>query len=389
MQNTGQSFFFKKQVIVSGGGLTSPDSWSYYAPLTVDSSLVVEDHDNFPIYFDLNRLGSTFWNNIETNGDSLRISTNTSSKFDDSDFECPFELQGFDKTANSGALYFSTGSALSSTSNTTFYLYWDNPSATIPATGSALGSAILWLNANYDAIYQLDIESGVSSEVTDYSTISPSGTTNANGHKARQGGITFGDSDYDNGVGTSKYGPTWEMYQGSSPSFTLNNPDWTLAPAGIATLETLINVSSNWQSFAVFMDIGRDGTNATQVRMQRNSSTSQLQFFDGSNIRAGGSIPTGQYNYLAFGAGSGLVTGSINGNRAFAGTCKTNFKVGVSNDRVYLMGYNSSGARPLNSVMAQARISFTEKKTEQWFETTYNTFLSQSSFISVGTIVTL
>ena len=132
-----------------------PGSADWYADSNFDKRLAVVVDSNevpgtltdFPIFVDLSTLGNSFWTDVAGNGKDIRVTS------DDGQTELPHDLVAIDNTAKTGELHFLADSVSGSTS-TTFYIYFDNPSATAPSAGSQYGSEAVW--KGYEAVWHFN-----------------------------------------------------------------------------------------------------------------------------------------------------------------------------------------------------------------------------------------
>jgi Domain of unknown function (DUF2341)/Concanavalin A-like lectin/glucanases superfamily len=146
--STNGSSFNNLQIKSAGSGSWYNASWGYRVGVTVQSSQVTESLSNFPVYVNLANLPSTFFTRTRNSGADIRV---TSS---DGVTEVPYELVRLSTTTSSGELHF-RATTLSSTTNSTFYIYYDNPSASAYASTSTYGRNNVWSNS-YQAVYHLD-----------------------------------------------------------------------------------------------------------------------------------------------------------------------------------------------------------------------------------------
>jgi len=108
-------------------------SWLYRVKITVLASKVAENLSNYPVYVDLSNLPSEFHTNVnQTDGRDIRI---TSS---DGVTELPREVVYYDSANDKGELHFKATS-LSHSTDTDFYIYYGNSSATEPSDSSTYG----------------------------------------------------------------------------------------------------------------------------------------------------------------------------------------------------------------------------------------------------------
>ena len=127
-------------------------SWKYRVKITIDHSKVGSDLTDFPVYVDLSTLPSGFHTNVKSDGGDIRVTRS------DGTTECPREIVFYDAANDKGELHFKANS-LSSTSDTDFYIYYGNASASDYATDATYGARKVWTNG-YVGVYHLQATSG-------------------------------------------------------------------------------------------------------------------------------------------------------------------------------------------------------------------------------------
>jgi hypothetical protein len=115
------------------------DEWEFRVPITIRSSEIDDDLTNFPVYVDMADFSSTFFGNLNSDGSDIRVTQS------DGQTELAREIVSASTTAETGELYFQA-SALSSTTDTTFYLYYGNATATDYAVTDTYGAENVWSN---------------------------------------------------------------------------------------------------------------------------------------------------------------------------------------------------------------------------------------------------
>ena len=124
----------------SGGGDSwYADEWLYRIPITVRASEVDDDLSNFPVYVDLADLPSAFFSNTYNNGGDIRFTES------DGTTEVPREIVSASTTAETGEVYF-RATNVSSTTDTIFYMYYGNATATDYADSGTYGAENVWSN---------------------------------------------------------------------------------------------------------------------------------------------------------------------------------------------------------------------------------------------------
>jgi hypothetical protein len=142
--------------------------WPYRIPVTIQASQVDADMTDFPVYVDLSDLGASFFTDVTTDGGDIRVTQS------DGITEVPRELVSIDTSGDTGEIYF-RASSVSSSTDTTFYIYYGNSSANDYATNATYGARNVWSNG-YRAVYHFqESPSGGAPQYVD-STGNSSGT---------------------------------------------------------------------------------------------------------------------------------------------------------------------------------------------------------------------
>ncbi len=122
-------------------------AWTRRVKITIDHTLVDADLTDFPVYVNLDDLPAVFFDNVQSDGDDIRV-TNI-----DGVTELPYELVSINTATDRGELHFRAN--LASTTNSEFYIYYGNPSASGYAATAPYGRNNVWSN-NFYAVYHLD-----------------------------------------------------------------------------------------------------------------------------------------------------------------------------------------------------------------------------------------
>lgn len=124
-------------------------SWIKRVKITVNSALATgTDLTNFPVYVNLSDLPSTFFDVVQNDGDDIRVTTL------DGVTELPIELVSINTGSKTGELYFKAPS-ISTTTNTTFYIYYNNPSVGGYSATDTFGRNNVWTN-NFAAVWHMN-----------------------------------------------------------------------------------------------------------------------------------------------------------------------------------------------------------------------------------------
>ena len=130
------------------GGSWYNSSWNTRKPVVVSAVQVSENVTNFPVFVNLNNLGSDFFSTVKSDGGDIRVTTS------DGVTEVPIELVAINTGAQTGELHFKAPT-LSTSSNSTFYVYYGNSGAALYASSSTFGAQSVWTNG-YAAVYHLN-----------------------------------------------------------------------------------------------------------------------------------------------------------------------------------------------------------------------------------------
>lgn len=124
------------------------EDWGRRIEITIDSTDVDDDVTDFPVYVDLSTLPSGFFSRVQSDGDDIRVTTGSGTT------SVPFELVAINTGLETGELHFKAPT-LSSTTDTTFFIYYDNPAASGYAASATYGSQNVWTNS-YEMRFAMD-----------------------------------------------------------------------------------------------------------------------------------------------------------------------------------------------------------------------------------------
>lgn len=129
------------------------DDWLLYDTITIDSSTIDDDLENFPVYVDLSDLSNRFWGTTPSAAGvvatDIRITTN-----DTTPIELPRELVSASSTAKTGELHFRADS-ISSTTDTTFRIYYNGNTTGDYVPSAENGAENVWTNS-YVFVHHMD-----------------------------------------------------------------------------------------------------------------------------------------------------------------------------------------------------------------------------------------
>jgi len=150
------------------------DNWLNRQKFTIDAGQVDANLTDFPVYLDLSLFDGT---NIGTNGADIRITKA------DGITEVPREIVFFDGA--NGEVHFKASGTLSGTTNSDWYLYYNNSGASDYATSATYGAENVW--SDYVAVWHNQEDpSGSAPQILDSTSNSQDFTSG--------GSMTSGDS---------------------------------------------------------------------------------------------------------------------------------------------------------------------------------------------------
>ncbi len=168
------------------------DAWTRRIPITINASYVNGTVTNFPVYVNLNGMPASFTNDILANGADLRVTKSDGST------EVAREVVFLNRTANAGELHFVANGTLTNSSNTIFYIYYKNPSATEPSASATYGKYNTWTPAGYVGVWHLN--ESPASAATLYNSASASYNCTSAGAMLSSNRVSGGGSLSGNGT---------------------------------------------------------------------------------------------------------------------------------------------------------------------------------------------
>lgn len=125
-------------------------NWLDRVEIRTNSSKVY--NSNEVLFFDLSLLDDSFWESINADGSDIRITT------DDGETELPIEISYINQIEKRGSLWFSTENSLNVIEDTSYYIYFNNNSATSYAPNDTYGRENVW--SSYAGVWHFDEISG-------------------------------------------------------------------------------------------------------------------------------------------------------------------------------------------------------------------------------------
>lgn len=161
------------------------NNWKNRIAITVNYGQVGATLTNFPIFLDLSTLPARFFSVVRTDGGDIRITQL------DGVTEVAREIVAINTVGKTGEVHFNAPS-LSSTADTSFYIYFNNPSATDYAANATYGKYNVW-DSNYLYVAHLN-GSSVDSTVNQTAATDTTITYGASYGKLGQGALFNGST---------------------------------------------------------------------------------------------------------------------------------------------------------------------------------------------------
>lgn len=330
------------------------NSWTYRIKITIDRTKVPSNQSNFPIFVDLSGLPTGFFNRVKSDGGDIRVTTS------DGVTECPREIVSINTSSRIGELHFKAPS-VSSASNSEFYIYYGNSSASEPAANATYGSQNVW-DSNFLAVYHMDNANDSTSNIRHMTGVSsPTFTTGKMGNGA---------------------------VLNNGPYFTIPGSSWL----AIAEMHIQLWHKTSANSTQHFLIADNGGGGAT-VTFRVNTST-EAQFRTMTGGGTGLNInPTGLsshadgnwHNWVGkWKRTDGSPNGSIfkDGSSIGTGNEATSTPDAASNN-FYVGSYFNGSQYKIDGMLDELRIS-NLKRTDDWDTTVYNNQNSPATFYSIS-----
>lgn len=332
-------------------------NWSYRIPVTIDSTKVSADLTDFPVYVDLSDLSADFFSNVKTDGSDIRVTK------DDGTTEVPREVVAIDTGSSTGELHFKADGTLSSSTDTDFYIYYGNASATEPATSATYGAENVW--SSYDNVYHMQEDpSGSAPQIIDSTSNNRDGTSAGSMTSADlvngQVGKSLDFDGSDDYLSVSSFGKT------SNSHVTVEawvRPD-------VTNVNQHIVDESNTASYG----------GGLMLRIKNDSGVRFWQQDAGFALNSASTLTAGNFYYLV-----GVYDGTkqyiyIDGVEDVNNTLGSTSARNAANPRI---GRSSLLGGPVNGLIDEVRISGSARSAD-WISTQYNNQNSASTFYSAG-----
>ncbi|OGY60217.1 MAG: hypothetical protein A3F24_00570 [Candidatus Colwellbacteria bacterium RIFCSPHIGHO2_12_FULL_44_17] len=358
---TGGTF----EQIISGGNETFGTndwyngSWPYRVKITVQNSKVDADLTDYPVYISLTDLPAGFHTNVnQTDARDIRVTTS------DGITEVPREVVFYDSGTDTGELHFKGN--VSNLTDTDFYIYYGNTSATEPAVDATYGRNNVWTNG-YEAI--LHLQQG--------------GTTSANAYTDSSGNFVGGTGVADVATNSSAKIGIGTTFDGTGDYIDIGTN--SILNSSAFTLSAWINTDTV-SKYSGAVTIGDTGaTNSayigTVAAAQTGTSNSIGGGFYGTNYGTGDTtLTTWKYLQLTFAGGAG---GAAKMYVDGTGLVDTTYSPSLDATYTRIGRITSDSIYDFDGSVDEVRIISAER-TATWISTEYDNQNSPSTFYNPG-----
>ena len=331
--------------------------WDYRVEITVDNTQVDGDVSDFPVYVDLSDMPSSFFTNVDSAGADIRITRA------DGTTECAFELVSIDTGASTGGLHFKAN-FLSSSSDTSFKIYYGNASASAYAVDATYGRNNVWTD-----LEMVNHDGGSTVDSTGIHSMSAIGSPVSGGVSAPTG------------AGTS-YNGTSQYVNTNANNLNVNN-DYTLSAwinVDIDRNQSPIIGAFNSISVApgYWIWINRlTSSNGYGLCMQLDNGPGDADSVPNSSNRV--DVADG-WSHIAMVRDGNDYKSYINGSLADSGTL---IKGGLDTTSDILIARLDNGSLYFPGSISELRMQQSVKDAD-WISTEYNNQNSPSTFYTVG-----
>ena len=306
----------------------------YRRNITIDNTQVDEDLNNIPIQLFI--VQST---NINADGGNIRI-------WSDTGVQLPVEIEYYDATSGNLSIFFKGN--LSSSSDTSFWLYYGNASYTLPAVNSEFGTENVW-DSGFIGVWHFNIDPS-SSNLIDSTSYNQDATMNGAMTSADLVNITYGKGiDFD----------------GSNDYFSIADNS-VLDIANNLTIDTFLTQDTDPESYPAII---RKGENYVLYKLKESLIPSAVSFrtFDGITANDVIDMPIGTKHFWNARYNNSKTALFSDGVEKATGT-----KTGAltTNAETFYIGYYPSAGQ-WDGVMDELRLS-NISRSNGYISTTYN-----------------
>jgi hypothetical protein len=334
-------------------------SWPYRVAITVDNTKVDADLTDFTVYVDLANLPAGFHANVnQTDGRDIRVTKA------DGTTELPREVVYYDAATDTGSIHFKAD-ALANLTDTVFYIYYGNASATEPAAGATYGKNNAY-DGNYKGVWHLQ-DNAASTSVADSTSTGANGTAAAN---------------------TSTKSTTGKMgraltFNGTSDKIAMGSNVGSYVTADSFTLSAWVNISGSGER-AIY-----GNAFASPGYLLRVTSAGRIRFIltDGANYsgRDSSVLSAGWHHILAVWSGSGTPSIYVDGVLDNAVTVSSGTLGAIATSAVSTIGATPEAGNLsyFNGTIDEVRTAKAARSVN-WATAEYRNQNSPSTFYAVG-----
>ncbi len=330
------------------------DTWGFRVKLTIDHTKVAADQTDFPVYVDLSKLPAIFHAHVnQTDGRDIRVTTANGST------ELPREVVFYDATSNKGELHFKYTGTLSSSTDTSVYIYFGNAGASDYAASDTYGKNNVW-DSSFSGIHHLQNNSFADSTSGAHNGTN-NGTTNTSG-KAGDGRLIDANGEYFS-VPLSGYIHT-----------SVGTVDWWY---------------KNTVSSANFLSFWGSNEGDNQFQFQRSTLDTSLDFIvnsSGANWTSlAKNVFDGSWHHIA------VVYDTTNNTQdlyidsvAQTQNIENHTDIDISTYALLIGENGAGGGNNARGVIDEFRVSNNLKRSSTWITTEYNNQSSPTTFFTTG-----
>lgn len=331
-------------------------TWTKRFKITLDNTKVTEAVND--VVYDLSLAPAAFWSSVQSDGDDIRVTTEDST-------EVPFALSNFDYANNSGILYFKA-TGLSTSTDTSYYIYYGNGSATAVSPSATYGSDNVW-SASQKVMLPLSEAVNTTADGYDDLTSNDYDATGVSMALTAVAGKVGKAQDLD---GTADYlDLTNDPMTGTTFSLEIWVKFDTVTGAGVIAAHSLNSLTSGWY-------------------LQRNGANVQLVWIDGGGanrtLTGSSTLTTGTWYKIgvSFNTSAQIlyVNGVSDGSSAFTGLTLGGTESSFLGARVNA----GAGTSFFNGQMQGFKYFSASIKTANWFKTNYDIETSLSTAWTEG-----
>lgn len=240
--------------------------WSSYDTITIEADEIDDDLTDFPVYVDLSDLSSSFWSTVSDGGGDIRVTTN-----DGSPTEVPREVVFASTSLQTGELHFKAN-LISSTTDTTFRIYYNGSTTAAYAKNDTYGAENVWTN-DYFGVWHMQQD--------------PTGTiydSTANDRDGTSAGSMTSTDLVDGAIGKAiNFDGTDDIISAGNFSETMSSMSvstW-IKPDTVTGNKDILAVENSWYSYLVGNDYtffsDYSGTNG-EWYVNNSINTNQYQY---------------------------------------------------------------------------------------------------------------